>query len=775
MLSREIERRLAEAMEIARSAKHEFITSEHVLLALTQGGASSEILKSLGVQIPRLRKTLLQYIEQHSTKLNTQDIQNLGGPTVWKPEFTLSCHRWIQRAILQVRNAGKDLITEGHFLIALFYEPDNFAAYSLEQEGLNQFDLIQSIAHGNPEEGLFLNSEDSPLPPHQDQEEQGLDRQDSQESALETYGINLNEKAKAGKIDPLVGRKTLVERMIQILHRRLKNNPLLIGEPGVGKTALVEGLADLIYKKEVPPFMEDRVLYTLDMGTLLAGTKFRGDFESRFKKILNEAKARPEVILFIDEIHTLIGAGSTGGSSMDAANLLKPLLSSGEVSCIGSTTFEEYRKYFEKDSALSRRFQKIDIPEPSKEESLEILKGLRPHFEVFHQVQYQDEALKAAVDLSVKYLNGKLLPDKAIDLIDEAGSRAKIKGIQEPISPEAIEDVVSHVTQIPLSRVSSSEKDLLRHLEGRLKAVIFGQDEAIEKLVGAIKYSKSGLNHDRKPIGSFLFTGPTGVGKTEVSRQVAEHLGIPFIRFDMSEYMEKHAVARLIGAPPGYLGFNEGGQLTEAIKRQPHSLVLLDEVEKAHPDILNTLLQVMDAGRLTDSQGRTTDFRHTLIIMTSNAGALDIAKGQIGIAPSHWEVDKTSQEALKRYFSPEFLNRIDAVVTFNRLGKDELLLVVQKYLTELKMTLQKQKIDLETTPEVASYLLEKGYKPEFGARPLGRTLTEYIQKPLIDDLLFGKLSKGGRVRIKVQGQGQKQGQKLHFEMIPSDKLTKPMK
>ena len=765
MLSREIERRLAEAMETAKSARHEFVTSEHLLLALTHGSACSEILKALGADIPKLRKTLLKHIESHSSPLSLEAINSLGGIESWKPEFTLSCHRWIQRAMLQVRNAGKSTISEGHFLVALFYETDSFAVYSLEEQGVTQFDVIQFISHGSPYTDHNVTPDGTPLSVDGSHKPEGDGENSSSQSALETYASNLNEKARQGKIDPLIGRRNLIERTAQILGRRLKNNPLLIGEPGVGKTALVEGLAYLIDQGEVPKAIQDRLIYSIDLGALIAGTKFRGDFEARLKKIVEEAKKRPEVILFIDEIHTLVGAGSTGGGSMDAANLLKPALASGDISCIGSTTFEEYRKYFEKDSALSRRFQKVDVSEPSQAETLDILKGLRPKFEEFHKVKYTDQALTSAIDLSVKYMSGKLLPDKAIDLIDEAGSRAKLKGHPHPIEVKDIEDVVASVTQIPIASVSFSEKDQLRTLEGRLKALIFGQDEAIEKLVTSIKYAKSGLAPDTKPIGSFLFTGPTGVGKTEVSKQLAEHLGIPFIRIDMSEYMEKHSVARLIGAPPGYVGFDEGGQLTESVKRQPHSLVLLDEIEKAHPDIFNTLLQVMDAGRLTDSQGRITDFKQVILIMTSNAGAVDVAKGQIGIAKHKNEAEQISQEALKRHFNPEFLNRIDSVVAFRRLGQPELLMVVQKYINELKMKLQKQNIYLETAPEVASLILEKGYQPEFGARPLARTIDQYLKRPLVDEILFGKLTKGGRVQVGVT-EGS-----LHFEILP---LAEPL-
>ncbi|MCS6837410.1 MAG: AAA family ATPase, partial [Bdellovibrionaceae bacterium] len=582
MLSREIERRISEAMEMAKKKRHEFVTTEHILLALVQGGASAEILRSLGADLPRLKKRLLQYIEQHTPTLSQDVIDSLGGWETWKPEFTLSCHRWIQRAMMQVKNAGKNLITEGHFLVSLFYEPDSFAVHALELEGLRQFDIIQFISHGD--EGTQENQEfDDP----QNAEATGSHHSNSTNkskntSALEQFATNLNERAKAGKIDPLIGRTQIIQRIFQILGRRFKNNPLLIGDPGVGKTAIVEGLALMITQGQVPELLKNRIIYAVDMGLLLAGTKFRGDFEARLKQMVNEARQRKEVILFIDEIHTLVGAGSTGGSSLDAANLLKPALANGEISCIGSTTFEEYRKHFEKDAALSRRFQKIDVNEPSIEETIEILKGLKPKFESYHGVTYSDQALEAAVHLSKKYIHGKFLPDKAIDLIDEAGSYHKIHGNNHSISSHDIEEVLKKITTVTMVTNSQSEREQLRTLQAKLQAFIFGQDEAIEALVNAIKFVKSGLRNEQKPIGSFLFTGPTGVGKTELARQLAIHLGLPLVRFDMSEYMEKHSVSRFIGAPPGYVGFEEGGQLTETIKQKPHVVLLLDEIEKAH-------------------------------------------------------------------------------------------------------------------------------------------------------------------------------------------------
>lgn len=742
MLSRELERRLAEAMEMAKSARHEFVTTEHVLLALTQSSATSELLKSLGVEIPKLRQALMAYINEHNLALSISDIDELGGLEAWKPEFTLACHRWIQRAILQIKSAGKDQISEGHFLIALFYEQDSFAAHALGQQGITQFDLIQAVSHGHK-------ASYSLTPSQEDKSHESPSTETQEIAALDRFAINLNQRALDGKIDPLIGRVEQIKRMIQILGRRSKNNPLLVGEPGVGKTALVEGLAWLITQNEVPDYLKSKIIYTLDMASLLAGSKFRGDFESRLKSIITEVEKRSEVILFIDEIHTLIGAGATGSGTLDAANLLKPALAKGDLSCIGSTTFEEFRKHFEKEAALARRFQKIDLNEPTKAETFEILKGLKTKFEQFHQVTITDAALQAAIDLSVKYLPGKLLPDKAIDLIDEAGSRAKTLDKTNFIDSKDIESVLTTMTQLPIANVSLSDNEQLRHLDGKLKALIYGQDEAIEKLVTSIKFAKSGLAPEQRPIGSFLFVGPTGVGKTEVSKQLALNLGVPFVRFDMSEYAEKHSVARLIGAPPGYVGYEEGGQLTDAVKRQPHAVVLLDEIEKAHPDIFNTLLQVLDAGRLTDAQGRTTDFRHTILIMTSNAGAREVAKGEIGIAFVEGSASLTAKEALKKMFAPEFLNRLDNIVSFKPLLKAQLVQVVQKYVQELQMKLQNKKIYLEVSPEVIDKIAQHPETATYGARPLYRAVDEQLKRPLVDDILFGKLLLGGMVKARV--------------------------
>ena len=744
MLNRELERRLAEAMEMAKSARHEFVTTEHILLALTQSSSTSELLKSLGADIPKLRKDLLSYIAENSQPLDLEAINEMGGFETWKPEFTLACHRWIQRAVLQVKNAGKDTIHEGHFLIALFYESDSFAVHALHKQNLTQFDLIQHVSHGADD-----NSSHN-LMPWEGQDPQAKGPNENQESALDKFAVNLNQRALDGKIDPLIGRRPLVLRLIQILGRRTKNNPLLIGEPGVGKTALVEGLAGLIVAGEVPKSLKNKIIYALDMASLLAGSKFRGDFEARLKQIIQEVQKKPDTILFIDEIHTLVGAGATGGGSLDAANLLKPALAKGELACIGSTTFEEYRKYFEKEAALSRRFQKVDIEEPSKSETFEILKGLQSKFEGFHLVTYTDAALQAAIDLSVKYLPGKLLPDKAIDLIDEAGSRSKMLGESTHIDTAEMEQIVTAITQLPLTSVSASDNQSLRHLDGKLKALIYGQDEAIDRLVTAIKFSKSGLGPENRPIGSFLFVGPTGVGKTEVSKQLAFFLGVPFVRFDMSEYAEKHSVARLIGAPPGYVGHDQGGQLTENVKKQPHAVILLDEVEKAHPDIFNTLLQVLDAGRLTDAQGRTTDFRHVILIMTSNAGAQEMARGTIGIlTPTSGDAALTSKEALKRFFAPEFLNRLDSIVPFKSLAKAQLLQVVQKYVQDLQMKLQNKRVFLEVAPEVIEFLAQHPETTTYGARPLYRAVDQHLKRPLVDDLLFGKLNLGGVVKARL--------------------------
>ncbi|MFN7728573.1 MAG: ATP-dependent Clp protease ATP-binding subunit ClpA [Bdellovibrio sp.] len=750
MLNREIERRMAEAAENAKKSKHEFVTVEHVLLALTEAAPMSEILRSIGANVPELRKALKGYVKAHCPQITTEQLGAYGGFDVWQPEFTLACHRWIQRAALQVRSAGRDEISEGHLLVALFYEQDSHSVFALTQQGITQFDVINYVSHGLEKDLGPDDDKESSEPkalPHSGGEFEA--EKEEKKSPLESFCVNLNERAIDGRIDPLIGRDDVVDRVMQVLCRRTKNNPLLIGEPGVGKTAIAEGLAAKIVQGKTPEALKDKLIYSLDLGSLLAGTKFRGDFEGRLKGVMKEVRKRKNVILFIDEIHTIVGAGATSGGSMDASNLLKPALASGDMSCIGSTTHQEYRQHFEKDRALARRFQRIDVNEPSSADATEILRGLKSRFEEHHDVTYTDEAIKASVELSSKYLHGKLLPDKAIDVMDEAGAWAKLndkKGMN--ISDKDIERIIAKMAQVPVASIGTNEKDQLKSLDLQLKSAIFGQDEAIERLVAAIKFSRSGLSRDNKPVGSFLFAGPTGVGKTEVCKQLAQILGIPLVRFDMSEYMEKHTVARLIGAPPGYVGHDEGGQLTEQVNRTGHCVLLLDEMEKAHPDVFNVLLQVMDAGRLTDSTGRTTDFRNVILVMTSNAGAVDVARGTIGLtnAPTR----NLSLDAIKKAFAPEFINRLDAVVTFRDLNEGILLQVVRKFVEELQMQLQKKGVVLTVTDAAKKQLLKKGYDPVYGARPLGRAIDEHLKKPLVDELLFGRLVDGGKVTIDLK-------------------------
>lgn len=761
MMTRELEKRLAEAVDEAKQQRHEFVTLEHILLALTNSPSAVEILTGAGTNVQALKKDLRDQIKKHCQQISLEQLSAFGGFESWNPEFTLACHRLFQRAALQMQAAGKNKINEASLLIALFFEQDSFATYALLKQGISQFDVINYASHGVERDPL----EDSSMPPAPlapaDTDIDGRLKDDSKSSPLESFCTNLNEKAKSGKTDPLIGREQVLHRVMQVLCRRTKNNPLLIGEPGVGKTAIAEGLAAKIVAGEVPELLKDKVLYSLDMGTLLAGTKFRGDFEGRLKAIIKDVKKRKNVLLFVDEIHTIVGAGATSGGSMDASNLLKPALANGDISCIGSTTHQEYRQHFEKDRALNRRFQRVDIKEPTQAESIEILKGLKKQFEEHHQVTFTEEALKSAVELSTKYIHAKLLPDKAIDVIDEAGSLARLRGKKgTTIDAHDIEEVIAQIAQVPPTSVSVNDREQLRELDKKLKAVIFGQDEAIEKLVASIKMSRTGLARDSKPIGSYLFTGPTGVGKTEVCKQLAEIMGVPFVRFDMSEYQEKHTVARLVGAPPGYVGFEEGGQLTEAINKSPYCVLLLDEMEKAHPDVYSILLQVMDGGRLTDANGRTTDFRNVILIMTSNAGAIDVAKGSMGFVPQTSR--SISEEALKKVFSPEFLNRLDSVVSFANLPEDVVIRVVEKFVAELRMQLQKKNVDLQVNDDVLHWLMKKGYDKVYGARPLARTLDEYLKKPLVDELLFGKLSSGGKVQVSVKKTKSQEANPLQF-------------
>ncbi|RME15977.1 MAG: ATP-dependent Clp protease ATP-binding subunit ClpA [Bdellovibrio sp.] len=745
MLSPHVEKSLNDAVQLAQQGHCEFVSLEHVLLALLDNPEIKELLSHSGVQVPRLREKLVKYIEEECPRV---DPAELPPGSSWKPEPTLAFQRLIQRAAIQVQSSGKEEVTSGHLLVALYAEESSFAVYCLESEGLTRYDVVRYISHGpsaltpSPQEA----PEGSPkeLPPG------------PQGSPLQKFAVNLNEKAMKGQSDPLIGREDILERMIQVLSRRTKNNPLLIGEAGVGKTALADGLAQRIVAGQVPDSLKNAVIYSLDMGALLAGTKYRGDFEERIKAVVQEVKKQPHAILFIDEIHTLVGAGGTTGGAMDASNLLKPALANGTLSCIGSTTYKEFRAHFEKDRALARRFQKIDVKEPSVEDCVAILEGLKERYEKHHQVKYTRSAIRACAELSQKYLHGRHLPDKAIDVMDEVGARKRIQakgsGIKV-VRQGDVEKVVSLMAGVPPKSVSSSDKEKLKNLEAELKKHIFGQDKAIEKLVASIKLSRTGISRQDKPIGSFLFAGPTGVGKTEVAKQLAHHLGVPFLRFDMSEYMEKHAVSRLVGAPPGYVGYEEGGLLTEAITKQPYAVVLMDEIEKAHPDLINILLQVMDSGKLTDSNGKVAHFTNSILIMTSNAGAFESSKGGMGVIQS--APSDRSLEAIKKTFRPEFLNRLDAVVEFKALDKPLLLRVVEKFVNELKTQLKEKNIDLSLSPQALEWLFEKGHDPAYGARPFARTVDEYLKKPLVDDILFGKLSKGGSVQVTVDPQNGK--------------------
>lgn len=761
MLSRELERRLAEAAEYAKSNRHEFVTLEHVLLALTRSAYAVQLLEGCGANVQNLKTQLKDYIAKNSPQVSESTIQSVGGEQAWLPEFTMGVHRSLQRAAYQVQSAGKNEVNEGNLLIAFFHEKNSNAVYLLTQVGVTQFDLIQAVSHGSPKPQADATTGAST-------DIDGLEKDASKKSALEEYCVNLNQKAINGQSDPLIGREDVIERTVQVLCRRTKNNPLLIGEPGVGKTAIAEGVAQKIVQGKVPEHLAKSVVWSLDIGSLLAGTKFRGDFESRLKAIMKELKSTKGAVLFIDEIHTIVGAGATGGGSLDASNLLKPALSDGTLSCIGSTTHTEYRQHFEKDRALNRRFQRIDVSEPSIPDSIAILQGLKSRYEEHHKVQFTDEAIKAAVELSSKYLTGRFLPDKAIDVIDEAGARTKLHKDLAPngiIDEKVIEKVIALMANVPIGTISVNDLQQLKGLDKKLKAHIFGQDESIEKLVAAIKFSKSGLGRDTKPIGSFLFSGPTGVGKTEVTKQLANLMGIPLIRFDMSEYMEKHAVSRLIGAPPGYVGYEEGGLLVESVNKNPHCVLLLDEIEKAHPDLMSILLQVMDAGRMTDTHGRTADLRNVILVMTTNAGAVDVAKGTIGIGTS--DRQGVSLDAIKKTFAPEFINRLDAIINFKDLDEDIILQVVDKFLHELSVQLMQKNIALDVSEKVRKFILNKGYDKAYGARPMARTIDELIKKPLVDEILFGQLSKnGGQVYADL-----KDG-KIDFSVKPTNSTSK---
>jgi len=738
MFSKDLEYTIGQCYKRAREARHEFMTVEHLLLALLDNPSAESVLKACGADFPRLRGDLEQAIGNSVTRLAEDD----GRDT----QPTLGFQRVLQRAVYHVQSSGRKEVTGASVLVAIFGEKDSHAVYFLNQQDVARLDVVNFISHGIARHG------EGEEPQAQDEAGKAADGEgEAKGDALAEYASNLNALAEAGRIDPLVGRGEEVERTIQVLCRRRKNNPLYVGEAGVGKTALAEGLAKRIVDRDVPEVLADATIFALDLGALVAGTKYRGDFEKRLKAVLAALKKHPGAILFIDEIHTIIGAGSASGGTMDASNLIKPVLATGELRCIGSTTFQEYRGIFEKDRALARRFQKIDIVEPTVGETVEILQGLRPRYESHHGVTYADEALQAAVDLSVKHIGDRLLPDKAIDVIDEAGARQRLlpegqrKGM---IDVEEIETIVARMARIPTKQVSASDKDVLEHLDRNLKMVIFGQDAAITTLASSIKLARSGLANPDKPIGNFLFAGPTGVGKTEVTRQLALQLGIELVRFDMSEYMESHSVSRLIGAPPGYVGFDQGGLLTEKIVKTPHCVLLLDEVEKAHPDIFNILLQVMDRGTLTDTNGREANFRNVVLVMTTNAGAAQAARRSIGFTRQDHSSD--AMETIRRGFSPEFRNRLDAIVQFQPLAFEHILRVVDKFLIELEAQLHDKHVALSATPEARDWLAQHGFDPLMGARPMARVIQEKIKRPLADELLFGKLVGGGRVSVDVR-------------------------
>ncbi|ASM77680.1 ATP-dependent clp protease [Vitreoscilla filiformis] len=749
MIAQELEVSLHMAFVEARQQRHEFITVEHLLLALLDNPSASEVLRACAANIEELRKSLSAFIRENTP--------TVGGTEEVDTQPTLGFQRVIQRAIMHVQSTSgaKKEVTGANVLVAIFGEKDSHAVYYLHQQGVTRLDVVNYIAHGikksEPPEPAKGGGEGASSGNESEKEEAG----DPKGSPLDQFTSNLNVQARDGKIDPLIGRESEVERVIQVLCRRRKNNPLLVGEAGVGKTAIAEGLAWRITEGTVPEVLADAVVYALDMGALLAGTKYRGDFEQRLKGVLKQLKDQPKAILFIDEIHTLIGAGAASGGTLDASNLLKPALSSGAMKCIGATTFTEYRGIFEKDAALSRRFQKVDVVEPSVEQTVEILKGLKSRFEAHHSVKYALGALQAAAELSAKYINDRHLPDKAIDVIDEAGAAQRIlpKSKQKKtITRTEVEEIVAKIARIPPANVSSDDRGRLKTLERDLKSVVFGQDPAVEALAAAIKMSRSGLGKSDKPIGSFLFSGPTGVGKTEVAKQLAYILGIELVRFDMSEYMERHAVSRLIGAPPGYVGFDQGGLLTEAINKKPHAVLLLDEIEKAHPDVFNVLLQVMDHGTLTDNNGRKSDFRNVIIIMTTNAGAETMQKSTIGFTAKREQGDEMSD--IKRLFTPEFRNRLDAIVNFRSLDEEIILRVVDKFLLQLEQQLTEKKVDVTFTDGLRKHLAKKGFDPLMGARPMQRLIQDLIRKALADELLFGRLVDGGRLTVDLDAESQ---------------------
>ena len=752
--SHSLEEGLHRALAMANERHHEYATLEHLLLALIADQDAAAVMRACNVDLDLLRRQLLNYIDNELSSLII-DADDDSKPTA-------GFQRVIQRAVIHVQSSGREEVTGANVLVAMFAERESHAAYFLQEQDMTRYDAVNYISHGIAKRSDM--NETRPVRGVSEDELETRERstKDMTNEALDAYCVNLNEKARKGKIDPLIGREKEVERTIQILCRRQKNNPLFVGDPGVGKTAIAEGLARRIVHGDVPDVLKDATIFCLDMGTLLAGTRYRGDFEERIKAVIKELEAYPGAIMFIDEIHTVIGAGATSGGAMDASNLLKPALASGSLRCIGSTTYKEYRQHFEKDRALVRRFQKIDVAEPSIPDAVKILKGLKPYYEEFHKVRYTSDAIQSAVELASKYMHDRKLPDKAIDVIDEVGARQMLvpeSRRKKTVGVKEIEEVVATMARIPPKSVSKSDTEQLRDLDAALKRVVFGQDEAIGALAAAIKLSRAGLREPEKPIGSYLFSGPTGVGKTEVARQLASVLGVEILRFDMSEYMERHTVSRLIGAPPGYVGFDQGGLLTDGVDQHPHCVLLLDEIEKAHPDLFNILLQVMDHGKLTDHNGKKIDFRNVILIMTTNAGAADMTKPPMGFGRTRREGE--DEDAIKRTFTPEFRNRLDAVIPFANLPPEVIARVVEKFVLQLEGQLADRNVMIELTPEANSWLAKRGYDDQMGARPLARVIQEHIKKPLADEVLFGRLVKGGTVRVVVRGDA------LGFEIEPA--------
>ncbi|KQZ16721.1 ATP-dependent Clp protease ATP-binding subunit ClpA [Mesorhizobium sp. Root552] len=769
--SQGLEKALHQALTLANERHHEYATLEHLLLALIDDAEAAAVMRACNVDLDDLKQTVLTYIDTELDNLVT------GYDEDSKP--TAGFQRVIQRAVIHVQSSGREEVSGANVLVAIFAERESHAAYFLQEQQMTRYDAVNYISHGiakrpgSSESRPPRGAEDEQSGVNGDQQEDGGKKK--QQDALTAYCVNLNTKARAGKIDPLIGRASEINRTIQVLCRRSKNNPLYVGDPGVGKTAIAEGLAKRIVEGDVPEVLADATIFALDMGTLLAGTRYRGDFEERLKQVVKELEEYPGAVLFIDEIHTVIGAGATSGGAMDASNLLKPALSSGAIRCIGSTTYKEFRQFFEKDRALVRRFQKIDVNEPTVEDAIEIMKGLKPYFEDFHKVKYTAEAIKASVELSARYINDRKLPDKAIDVIDETGAsqmlvpegkRKKTIGIKE------IEATIATMARIPPKTVSADDEKVLAGLETELKRVVYGQDTAITALTSAIKLARAGLREPEKPIGSYLFSGPTGVGKTEVARQLAASLGVELIRFDMSEYMERHTVSRLIGAPPGYVGFDQGGLLTDGVDQHPHCVLLLDEVEKAHPDLFNILLQVMDHGKLTDHNGKQIDFRNVILIMTTNAGASDAQRAAIGFGSTKREGDDV--EAINRLFTPEFRNRLDAIIPFGSLPVPVIHQVVQKFVMQLEAQLSERGVTFDLAPEAIAWLADKGYDERMGARPLGRVIQEYIKKPLAEEVLFGKLKKGGIVKVTVEKKDTGETG-LKLESVADEAKIKPKK